>query len=91
MEMTFADRKLTAQEALQYGLVNHVYPLDTYLAEAIKLAEKIATMPGAAAESIEDFVNKAEELSLTEGLSYEKRNFYLLFGTKIKPRDESFC
>lgn len=84
MEMTLADRKLTAQEALQYGLVNHVFPLETYLAEAIKLAEKIATMPGAAIKLIKDSVNKAFELSLAEGLNYEKRNFYLLFGTEDK-------
>lgn len=84
MEMTLTDRKLTAQEALHYGLVNHVYPVDTYLAEAIQLAEKVASMPGAAAKLIKDAVNKAEELSLTEGLSYEKRNFYLLFGTEDK-------
>ncbi|MEZ4669157.1 MAG: enoyl-CoA hydratase-related protein [Anaerolineae bacterium] len=84
MEMTLADRKLTAHEALQYGLINHVFPLETYLAEAIKLAEKIATMPGAAIKLIKDSVNKALELSLAEGLNYEKRNFYLLFGTEDK-------
>lgn len=84
MEITLADRKLTAAEALQYGLVNHVYPVESYLDEAIKLAEKIATMPGAAAKLIKDAVNKAEELNLHEGLSYEKRNFYLLFGTEDK-------
>lgn len=84
MEMTLSDRKLTAQEALQYGLVNHVFPLDSYLGEAIKLAEKIATMSGPAIKLIKDAVNKAEELSLAEGLSYEKRNFYLLFATEDK-------
>ncbi len=84
MEITLADRKLTAQEALQYGLVNHVYALESYLAEAIKIAEKIATMSAPAIKLIKDAVNKAEELGLTEGLSYEKRNFYLLFGTEDK-------
>ena len=53
-------------------------------AEAIKMAEKIATMSAPAIKLIKDAVNKAEELSLTEGLSYEKRNFYLLFGTEDK-------
>ena len=33
---------------------------------------------------VDFIVNKAEELGLTEGLSYEKRNFYLLFGTEDK-------
>lgn len=84
MEMTLANRQLTAQEAQQYGLVNHVYPLDSYLSETIKLAEKIASMPGVAARMVKDAVNKAFELSLSEGLNFEKRNFYLLFATEDK-------
>jgi enoyl-CoA hydratase len=84
MEIALANRHLTAGEALQYGLVNHVYPVDSYLSEAVKLAEKIAGMPGVAARMIKDAVNKAFELSLTEGLAYEKRNFYLLFATEDK-------
>lgn len=84
MEMALANRTLTAQEAHHYGLVNHVFPVDSYLGEAIKLAEKIAGMPGVAIKLIKDAINKAEELSLAEGLNYEKRNFYLLFGTEDK-------
>ena len=70
--------------SLHYGLVNHVYSVDTYLKETIKLAEKVASMPGAASKLVKDAVNKAFELSLSEGLNYEKRNFYLLFGTEDK-------
>ncbi len=84
MEITLGDRNLTAEEALRYGLVNAVYPVETYLAEAVKLAGKIAGMPGVAVQLIKEAVNKAEELSLSEGLAYEKRNFYLLFGTEDK-------
>lgn len=84
MEVMLANRHLTAQEALHYGLVNHVCPVENYLSEAIKLAEKIASMPGVAAQLIKDTVNRAFELSLSEGLAYEKRNFYLLFGTEDK-------
>jgi enoyl-CoA hydratase len=84
MEVMLGNRQLTAQEALHYGLVNHVFPVQSYLAEAIKLAEKIASMPGVAVQLIKDSINKAFELSLAEGLSYEKRDFYLLFGTEDK-------
>jgi enoyl-CoA hydratase len=84
MEICLTERRLTAQEALHYGLVNAVYPVETYLAEAIKLAEKVAAMPGVAAKMIKDAVNHAFELSLAESLNYEKRNFYLLFGTEDK-------
>ncbi|MCB9456403.1 MAG: enoyl-CoA hydratase/isomerase family protein [Anaerolineaceae bacterium] len=84
MEVTLGDRNLTAEEALRYGLVNHVFPVETYLDEAIKLAGKIAGMPGVAVQLIKEAVNKAEELSLSEGLTFEKRNFFLLFGTEDK-------
>jgi enoyl-CoA hydratase len=84
MEIMLGNRQLTAAEALQYGLVNRVYPVDSYLSEAIKLAEKIAGMPGVAVRLIKDSINRAYELSLQEGLNYEKRNFYLLFGTDDK-------
>ena len=84
MEICLTDRKLTAAEALHYGLVNHVYPVESYLQEAIALAGKIAAMPGVAVKLIKDAVNKAEELSLHDGLAYEKRNFYLSFATADK-------
>jgi enoyl-CoA hydratase len=84
MEMVLANRHLTALEALHYGLINAVYPVETYLTEALKLAEKIAAMPGVAVQLAKDAVNQAYESSLHEGLIHEKRNFYLLFGTEDK-------
>ncbi len=84
MEVMLGDRNLTAQEALAAGLVNRVFPVDSYLQEAINLAAKIATMPRVAVRLIKDAVNKAEELGLSSGLDYEKRNFYLAFGTEDK-------
>lgn len=82
MEMVLADRRLSAEEALQYGLVNRVAPVETYLQEAIQLAQKVASMSQVAVRLAKDAVNKAHELPLHEGLNYEKRNFYLLFGTE---------
>jgi enoyl-CoA hydratase len=82
MEIVLADRRLTADEALRYGLVNRVAPVETYLDEAIQLAQKVASLSQVAIRLAKDAVNKAYELSLSEGLNYEKRNFYLLFGTE---------
>ncbi len=82
MEMCLTDRRLTAQEALHYGLVNYVVPVEVYLDKAIEVAQKVASMSQAAARLTKDAVNRAYELSLQEGLNYEKRNFYLLFGTE---------
>lgn len=82
MEMCLADRKLSAEEAKTFGLVNAVLPIETYLDEAVRLGQKVASMPRVAARLTKDAINKSFELSLQEGLNYEKRNFYLLFGTE---------
>jgi enoyl-CoA hydratase len=82
MEMVLADRKISAEEAKAHGLVNHIYPMETYLDEAIKLGQKVASMSQVAIHMAKDAVNKSYELNLQEGLNYEKRNFYLLFNTE---------
>jgi enoyl-CoA hydratase len=84
MEVMLGNRHLTAQEAQAAGLVNHVHPVENYLDEAIKLALKIADMPQIAVRLIKDAVNKAQELGLSAGLEYEKRNFYIAFSTEDK-------
>jgi enoyl-CoA hydratase len=82
MEIILADRRLSAEEARQFGLVNHVYPVETYFDEALQLAQKIASLSRVAIRLAKDAVNKSFELSLREGLDYEKRNFYLAFATE---------
>jgi enoyl-CoA hydratase len=42
MEMILNDRRLSAQEAYQSGMLNRVVPVEGYLEEAVKLAEEIA-------------------------------------------------
>jgi enoyl-CoA hydratase len=56
--------------------------VETYLDEAIKLAQKVGAMSQAAIRLAKDAVNKSFELSLHEGLNYEKRNFFLLLSTE---------
>ncbi len=82
MEMVLLDRRLSAQEALQYGLVNHVYPVEIYLEEALKLAQKLAGQAPVAVRLGKEAVNKAFELSLHEGLAFERRAFQILFATE---------
>jgi enoyl-CoA hydratase len=84
LEVMLGNRHLTASEALSAGLVNHVYPVEAYFDEAVKLAAKIAAMPRVAVRLIKDAVNHAHELSLSAGLAYEKQSFLLAFGTEDK-------
>ncbi|TVR24247.1 MAG: enoyl-CoA hydratase [Anaerolineaceae bacterium] len=82
MEMCLADRRLNAEEAARYGLVNHVFPVERYMDETLALARKVAGMSQVAARLTKEAINQSFELSLNDGLNYEKKNFYLLFGTE---------
>ena len=84
MEIMLTDRKLKAQEALQYGLVNRVAPLGEYMDVAIEIAGKVARRSQVAISLTKDAVNKAYEMTLEEGLAYENRNFLIAFGSEDK-------
>ena len=84
MEMVLAGRQLTAEEALRFGLVNRVVPVERYLDTALELARNVAARAPVAARLAKDAVLKAQDLTMEDGLAYERHNFYLLFGTEDK-------
>ena len=84
MEIMLTDRRLSAQEALHYGLVNRVAALDEYMDVAISLAQKIARRSQVAVRLTKEAINKTYEMSLEEGLAFERRNFLLAFGSEDK-------
>lgn len=82
MEMVLAGRMLSAKEALQYGLVSRVVPVEAYLQEAKRLALQIAEKGPIALQLAKEAVNKAYDAPLQEGLIFERKNFYTLFSTE---------
>jgi len=84
MEIMLTDRRLDAEEARRYGLVNHVAPLDEYMDVAVALAQKVASKSQVAARLTKEAINKAYETSLETGLAFERRNFLLAFGSEDK-------
>ncbi len=82
MEMCLNDRRLSAEEAHRFGLVNRIVPVESYLDEAIKLAAEIATRAPVAIRLAKDAVNMALETTLSAGLAYERNHFYALFATQ---------
>jgi enoyl-CoA hydratase len=82
MEMVLNNRTLNAQEALKYGLVNYVAPLDAYLDKALTLAAEIATRAPLAVQLGKESVNQAYETPLSKGLAHERRAFNFLFATE---------
>jgi enoyl-CoA hydratase len=81
MEMVLTGKFISANEALQYGLVNKVVPAELYLSEALQFAEIIAAMPPLACQLAKESVNRAFETHLDEGLHFERKNFYTLFAS----------
>lgn len=82
MEVILNNRTLTAQEALQFGMVNRVVPVSDYLDEAINLADEIASRAPVAVRISKKLINTSYDSSLTNGLAEEKQAFYELFNTE---------
>ena len=81
MEMVLNNRTLSAEEALRFGLVNKVVPVECYLEEALNLASEIASRAPLAVRMGKEAVNKAFDTFLRDGLADERRAFYFLFNT----------
>ncbi|MFT4523228.1 MAG: enoyl-CoA hydratase [Bacteroidia bacterium] len=82
MEMVLTGNFISAEEALSYGLINRVVPVDIYLSEAVRLAKTIAAQSPIAVQMAKESLLKAFEMPLQEALSFERKNFYMLFATE---------
>jgi enoyl-CoA hydratase len=82
MEMILNNRTLKADEALQMGLINKVYPVEEYLEKSIFLAQELADRAPLAIKAAKEAINQVYEKSLTEGLNIERNIFYDLFSTQ---------
>src|SRR3954454_10403404 len=82
MEIILTGRPITAREAFAAGLVTKVVPNEAYLDEAKTLAAEIASKPPIAVQLAKDAILKSFDLSIEQGLDYERKNFYLLFASE---------
>ena len=81
MDMVLTGRRLSAQEALQYGLVARLLPNEGFAAAAVAVAAEIAAKSPIALRIAKEAVNHAFELPLAEGIHLERRLFNMLFAT----------
>ena len=82
MEMCLTGRNMKAEEAERAGLVSRIVPADDLITDALKTAGKIAAMSKPIAQMTKETVNRAEEVSLAEGLLFERRVFHAMFATE---------
>lgn len=81
MEMCLTGRMMAAEEAERSGLVARVAPVDELLDSALETAELIASKSFVATSQIKEQVNAVDELSLSQGIQFERRTFHALFSS----------
>lgn len=82
MEIILTGDYIDAHEAQQIGLINRVYPVDDFMEGALKIARKITELPPLAVRLAKESVNKAFNSTLSDGLTFERKNYYLTFSTE---------
>jgi enoyl-CoA hydratase len=82
MEMVLTGRRISAQEALAFGLVSRVFPAASFLEDSLQLAAEIADKAPVALRVAKEAVNRAFESTLAEGVLFERRAFNLLCATE---------
>lgn len=82
MELILTGRFISAQEALEYKLINKIVPVEFYIHEAVQLANEIARQSPVAVQLAKEAVNRSFETHLDEGLHFERKNFYLCFASE---------
>lgn len=82
LELMLSGERISAQKALEYGLVNRVVPLAQVREEAFQWAKQLAAGPPIAMKGILDAVIRGTEQSLTRGLEIELENVLKVVGTE---------
>ena len=82
MDLHLTGRSMTAEEAERAGLVSRVVPAKKLMEEARGAAERISEKSALAVMAVKEAVNRAEEVSLAEGILFERRLFHALFATE---------
>lgn len=81
MMMVLTGNMIDAQTACDWGLVAKVVPAQTLLQETFELAKTISDRAPVAVRLAKEAVNKSFEMTLKDGMDFERRNFYLTFSS----------
>ena len=82
MDMNLTGRFMDADEAERSGLVSRVVPAKKLMEEAMAAAQKIAEKSAPSTLAAKEAVNRSFEVTLAEGLRFERRLFHSLFATE---------
>lgn len=82
MDMNLTGRFMDAEEAERSGLVSRVVPAKKLMDEAMGAAQKIAEKSAPSTMAAKEAVNRSYEVTLAEGMLFERRVFHSLFATE---------
>jgi enoyl-CoA hydratase len=91
MDLILTGKTFSGKEAGEWGVAAKVIDggKDELLAAAVETADIIASYSRVNIVAAKEVVNKSQELSLKEGVDYERRLFHALFGSKDQKIGES--
>ena len=72
-ELSFTARRFGADEALAWGLVNHVVPQGDVLPRARALAAEIAQWPGEGVRAMKEMIDRGNDRPFGEAIAWEAR------------------
>lgn len=82
MELILTGRFMKADEAYDSGLVTRIFLTNELLEKALAIAQEIASYSKTTVMAAKEAVDRALELSLSEGILFERRTFHALFTTE---------
>ena len=82
MELCLTGRLMGAEEAERAGLVARIVPQADLVDEALKVAATIASKSVPVSMMVKESVNRAFEVTLSEGVRFERRVFHAAFATE---------
>lgn len=81
MELILTAKTITAEEAMDIGLVNHVYPPEELMDKAMELAQDIAAKAQVAVRQSKQSIRRGIQIDMHTGVAYEAEAFGLCFST----------
>ena len=82
MELILTARTIPAAQALEIGLVSHVYPPEELMPQAMELARAIAANAQVAVRQSKAAIRRGLQTDMTTGAAFESEAFGLCFSTQ---------
>ena len=81
-ELLMTGRILTAEEACRIGLVNQIFPADTFMEQVVNIAEEIAAMPVLPIKMLKQSIPAAMRNEIDDFMQIEGTNQIMCFASR---------